>query len=150
MWGWHVLSPNPPFADGTAYGTTGTIKVVVLVTDGANTYGSSANPNFSHYTALGYAANKRIDSSGTASGTASALNSRLSALCSNMKTKNADGTWKINIYTVPLEVTDTGIKSLLQGCVTDPANYLDVASSSDLASAFANIAGSISALRVAH
>ncbi len=150
MWGWHVLSPNAPFADGTAYGTAGTIKVVVLVTDGANTYGTSVNPNLSHYTSLGYASNMRIDTSGTADGTASALNSRLSALCSNMRTKNADGTWKINIYTVPLEVTDTTIKGLLQGCVTDPANYLDVASSGDLAAAFANIAGSISALRVSH
>ena len=149
MWGWHVLSPNPPFASGTAYGTSGTIKVIVLVTDGANTYGTGSNPNLSHYTAYGYAANKRIGD-GTASGVASALNDRLSTLCSNMKTKNADGTWKINIYTVPLEVSDAGIKSLLQGCVTDPANYLDVASSSQLADAFANIAGSISALRVSH
>ena len=150
VWGWHVLSPNAPFADGTAYGTNGTIKVVVLVTDGANTYGSSINPNFSHYTSYAYAANKRIDSGGTASGTASALNSRLSALCNNMKTKNADGTYKINIYAVPLEVTDTNIKSLLQGCTTAAGNYIDVSNASGLEDAFANIAGSISALRVAH
>ena len=129
--------------------TTGTIKVIVLVTDGANTYGTSMNGNLSHYTAYGYAAQKRIGD-GTADGVASALNSRLSTLCSNIKTKNADGTWKINVYTVPLEVTDGNIKSLLQGCVTDPANYLDVSNSSQLAAAFANIAGSISALRVAH
>lgn len=149
MWGWHVLSPLGPFADGTAYGTAGVIKVIVLVTDGANTYNTSININQSHYTAYGYADQKRIGD-GTAGGVQSALNQRLQTLCANMKTRNADGSWKINIYTVPLEVTDTNIKSLLQGCVTDPGNYLDVASSSQLADAFANIAGSISALRVAH
>lgn len=150
VWGWHVLSPNAPFADGTAYATTGTIKVVVLVTDGANTYSSNYNVNQSHYTAYGYAAQKRISSDGTASGTQSALDDRLTTLCNNMKGRNPDGTWKINIYTVPLEVTDTNTKSRLQNCVTDPANYLDTTSSSQLAASFANIAGSISALRVAH
>lgn len=149
IWGWHLLSPNTPFADGSAYGAQNVVKVIVLVTDGANTYSSSGNINASHYTAYGYAAQNRI-SSGGASGTQSALNDRLTALCNNMKSRNADGTWKINIYTVPLEVTDANTKSMLQGCVTDPANYLDTTSSSQLAATFANIAGSIQALRVAH
>ena len=149
VWGWHALSPNLPFADGSVYGAPGVIKVIVLVTDGADTYSSSVNVNQSHYTAYAYADQQRI-STGGAGGTATALNTRLQTLCSNMKTQNVDGTWKINIYTVPLEVTDSGIKSLLQGCVTDPANYLDTTSSSQLAATFQNIAGSIQALRVAH
>ena len=150
MWGWHVLSPNAPFADGQAYGTPNLLKIIVLVTDGANTYNSSSNINLSHYTALGYAAQQRITSNTDAGSVQSALDSRLSTLCNNMKVQNADGSWRINIYTVPLEVTDPNIKSLLQGCVTDPANYLDTTSSSQLAATFANIAGSIQALRVAH
>ena len=55
----------------------------------------------------------------------------------------------IVIYTVPVEVTDTGIKSLLQNCASSAANYIDVASSSQLQAAFTNIAGSISAIRIA-
>ena len=149
VWGWHVLSHNAPFADGSAYGTVNTMKVVVLVTDGANTYGSSSNINGSHYTAYGYAAQERISSDG-ASGTQAALNTRLQTLCSNMKVRNPDGTWRINIYTVPLKVSDADTKALLQGCVTDPNNYLDVPNTSDLGAAFDNIAGSISALRVSH
>ena len=149
MWGWHVLSPNTPFADGAAYGAANTLKVIVLVTDGQNTYQTSLNANQSHYTAYGYAAQKRIGD-GTAGGVQSALDSRLTTLCNNMKTRNSDGTWRINIYTVPLEVTDANTKSMLQGCVTDPANYLDTTSSSQLAATFQNIAGSIQQLRVSH
>ena len=150
MWGWHVLSPNAPFADGQPYGTTNLLKIIVLVTDGANTYNSSLNINQSQYTALGYAAQQRITSNTDSGSVQSALDSRLSTLCNNMKVRNADGSWRINIYTVPLEVTDPNVKSLLQGCVTDPANYLDTTSSSQLAATFANIAGSIQALRVSH
>lgn len=142
VWGWHVLSPNTPFADGSAYAAHGVIKIAVLVTDGQNTYGSSANPNLSYYTALGYAGQKRISSAGTASGTATALNSRLSQLCSNMQSAG------VVMYTVPLEVTDTNIKGLLQNCASSPDKYLDVSSSSGLQAAFTNIAGSISKLRV--
>ncbi len=150
VWGWHVLSPLGPFADGAAYGSPGVTKVVVLVTDGANTYGTSSDMNFSLYTSHGWALSQRITTSTTASDVQSALNSRLQTLCKNMKSRNSDGTWKINIYTVPLEVTDANIKSLLQGCVTDPANYVDTTSSSQLASTFQNIAGSIQSLRMAH
>lgn len=142
MWGWHVLSPNTPFADGVAYGTNGTTKIAVLVTDGQNTYGASNNPNASYYTALGYGWQKRISSTGTAAGTDSALDTRLATLCSNMKAAG------VVIYTVPLEVTDTSIKALLQNCASSSDKYLDVSSSSGLSAAFGNIAGSISALRL--
>ena len=55
MWGWHLLSPNAPFADGAAYGTANTVKIAVLVTDGQNTYSTGVNGNNnSVYTALGY------------------------------------------------------------------------------------------------
>ena len=142
VWGWHLLSPNAPFGDGAAYGANGTTKIAVLVTDGQNTYGSTSNPNGSYYTAMGYGWQKRISSTGTAAGTASALNDRLKLLCSNMKAAG------VVVYTVPLEVTDTTIKSLLQGCASSSDKYLDVSSSSGLSAAFGNIAGSISALRL--
>ena len=142
MWGWHLLTPNAPFADGSAYGTKGVVKIAVLVTDGANTYSSSVNPNLSYYTAMGYASQQRISTSGTASGTADALDDRLTKLCTNMKAAG------VVIYTVPVEVTDSSIKSLLQSCASSSDKYIDVSSSSGLSAAFANIAGSISALRV--
>ncbi len=149
MWGWHVLSPNLPFADGAAYGTKGVIKIVVLVTDGQNTYSSGYNSQVSAtdnslYTALGYQWQNRISTDGGSySNPSQALNDRMAKVCSNMKAAG------VVIYTVPVEVTDTTIKGLLQACATSPDKFIDVASSSDLAAAFANIAGSITALRIA-
>jgi Flp pilus assembly protein TadG len=144
MWGWHVLSPNAPFADGAAYGAANTIKIAVLVTDGQNTYQTGFNGNNnSAYTALGYVWQNRIaTNAGDYSNPAAALDDRLTQLCSNMKAQN------IVIYTVPVEVTDTGIKSLLQNCASGADKYIDVSSSSQLQAAFSNIAGSISALRI--
>ncbi len=43
LWGWRVLSPNGPFSDGAAY-NAGAKKVLVLMTDGANTH--SPQPNY--------------------------------------------------------------------------------------------------------
>ncbi len=144
MWGWHLLSPNAPFADGAAYGAPNTIKIAVLVTDGQNTYGTGVNGNNnSVYTALGYVWQNRISTNGgDFSDPASALNDRLAKVCSNMKAAG------IIIYTVPVEVTDTNIKSLLQTCASSSDKYIDVSSSSQLSAAFANIAGSISAIRI--
>jgi Flp pilus assembly protein TadG len=144
VWGWHLVSPNAPFGDGAAYGTPNTTKIVVLVTDGQNTYGTGANSaDNSYYTALGYVWQNRISqNSGDYSNPASALNDRLAALCTNMKAQN------VVIYTVPVEVTDTNIKSLLQTCASSPSNYIDVTASSQLQAAFTNIAGSIGHLRI--
>jgi hypothetical protein len=58
-WGWRVLSHGPPFTEGRPETEKGNDKVVIVVTDGANTYStvndSSAANNRSTYAALGYA-----------------------------------------------------------------------------------------------
>ncbi len=150
VWGWHLLSPNGPFADGSAYGAKGKIKIIVLVTDGDNTYGTSNNLNLSNYTAYAYARQKRISSTGTAAATADALDSRLAVLCSNLKAKNPDDTQKVIVYTVPVGVADGATKSALQTCATKPENFIDVAGASGIKDAFNDIAGKIAGLRVAH
>jgi Flp pilus assembly protein TadG len=149
VWGWHLLSPNAPFADGVAYGTANTTKIVVLVTDGNNTYANSSNNTVnsadnSYYTALGYIWQNRISTdAGSFTDPPTALDNRLATLCTNMKAQN------IVIYTVPVEVTDSGIQTLLQNCASSSADYINVTASSQLAAAFANIAGSIGHLRIA-
>ena len=172
-WGWNLLSPNMPFG-AQPYGTKNLLKIAVLVTDGANTYAQSNTPGTSgstnvkicksgnslyycpgtsgsppddnsNYTGYGYSWQKRIKTdTGSYSDPVTAMNNRLSKICSNMKAAG------VTIYTVPVEVTDTSIKTLLQGCATTPDKYIDVASSSGLAAAFNNIAGSIGSLRVSH
>jgi len=145
-WGWHLLSPNAPFADGVPYGTANTLKIVVLVTDGQNTYTTGYNGgDNSFYTGIGYEWQNRIsDNTGSFTNPVGALNDRLAAICTNMKAQN------IVIYTVPVEVTDPTIQSLLQNCASLPGNYINVTASSQLAAAFTNIAGSIGHLRIAH
>lgn len=174
-WGWYMLSPNMPFGATTAYNTPNLYKIVVLVTDGNNTYNqandcggnlrcndeadknlkSFQDPNDNNgwyndgfYTGYGYPWQQRITSSASARLDAG-MNTRLSALCANMQTAG------VILYTVPLLVTDAPTKAILQTCAS-PSNvgpqgnkYLEAQTGSDLTAAFSNIAGQISALRIA-
>lgn len=172
-WGWNLLSPNMPFG-AQPYGTKNLLKIAVLVTDGANTYAQSGAPGSStyanvkickngsglyycpgtsgspaddnsNYTGYGYSWQKRIKTdAGSYGDPVTAMNNRLTKLCANMKSAG------ITVYTVPVEVTDTSIKTLLQGCASGRDKYIDVSSSAGLAAAFNNIAGSIGSLRVSH
>lgn len=67
-WGWRVVSSGAPFTEGRADGERGNDKVVIVLTDGANTYGDlgSADPagNKSTYAAYGYTG-KGYNGSGT-------------------------------------------------------------------------------------
>jgi len=141
-WGWNLLSPGGPFGDGVAYNTPKTTKIVVLMTDGENTYTTTNSNNDSNYDGYSYIwANRMGSTSGNAGSRTTAINARLSLLCSNMK--NAG----IVIYTVRVEVT-SGSSSLLQGCASKPEFFYDVQSASNLNAVFSAIAGSIENLRL--
>ena len=146
FWGWETLTPNAPFADGVAYGTPNITKIVIVLTDGANHSSTNLNQNDdSYYSGVGYDWQHLISTNAKAfDDPGLSMNDREAKICANMKAQ------KIVIYAVPVEVTDTTAMSLLSGCATDSAHYLNVTSSSDLAAAFASIAGSIGNLRIAH
>src|SRR5829696_6293679 len=58
LWGWRSLSPISVFADGVPYTQKNTTKVLVLMTDGMNTWGSQSNTVLkSNYSAHGYCKN---------------------------------------------------------------------------------------------
>ena len=144
MWGWHVLSPNLPFADGVSYSQTDTKKFLVLLTDGDNVYSNSDNPNQSLYTALGYAWQRRvlgIDEDASDNAREIAMNARMGTLCTNIK--NAG----ITIFAVRIDVSGTAPASL-SSCASSPDKFYDI-DSGDLSAAFSNIAGSIRKLRIA-
>lgn len=151
VWGWHVLSPNAPLATGAPYQDVTdqkVIKIAVLVTDGANQYSVGINGKYnSSYTGYGYSWQKRLGPNTFSSNNAAAttdINNRLIQLCTNMKAA------KIVIYTVPVQVTNTTIKTLLKSCASDPVtNYIEVTTTQGMTDAFATIAGSISELRIA-
>lgn len=137
VWGYHLLSPKAPFADGSAYFTRNIHKVAVLMTDGDN----AVSPL--QYTGLGYAYNGRAGTTSmNQSDLTTALNARMSELCTNMKN---DG---IVIYTVRVEVTG-GDPAPMRNCATSPSNFFDVKQASDLDTTFREIARSIQNLRIA-
>ena len=147
MWGWHTLSPNAPFADGSAYGTQHLQKVLILMTDGDNTMSdpsSSAEQNKSYFSGLGYIWQNILGiTSGTTAQRQTAMDNRQALLCANLKAKG------IVIYTVRVEVL-TGPSPVLQACASTPDKYYDVQDVSTLNAAFASIAGSINSLRISH
>jgi len=146
VWGWHTLSPNAPLADGQAYSTQHLRKIIILMTDGQNTFMNSNSNNKSMYDGLGYiwqnmlvgATSGSSDSQRTA-----AMDARLAALCTAIKAKD------IHIYTVRVEFT-SGSPTLLQNCASTPQDFYDVANVANLGVAFDAIAGSISNLRISH
>lgn len=142
-WGWHVLSPNAPFADGVAYNTPNTTKIVILMTDGDNTWQYQDNDDGSNYDGYGYVWQNRIGTTSDDEGDrTAAMNSRMLTLCSNMKAKG------IVIYSVGVMVS-AGSKNLLSQCATSSSQYYDVTTSGAITNAFSAIAGAIDKLRIA-
>lgn len=150
MWGWHTVSPNAPFADGAAYGTPKTQKIIVLLTDGDNTNDENSNPNDSIYTGYGYMWQKRLKNSSnvaldeTSSSTTrrDAIDSRQAKACANAKAAG------VLIYSIGVGVSAHS-KSILQTCATTTDMYYDVTDVTQLTSVFNTIAGAIQNLRIA-
>lgn len=141
-WGWNLLSPTGPFADGAAYGTPKLSKIAIIMTDGDNVMSNAWNDNGSSYSALGYLWQNRLGiSTGGESARTAAMDKRLALLCENMKAKG------IVVYTVRVEVK-SGASALLKKCATSSDRYYDVQNAADLNDVFQRIAGEISNLRI--
>ncbi|HEY9219305.1 MAG TPA: TadE/TadG family type IV pilus assembly protein [Phenylobacterium sp.] len=132
-WGWNVLSPQGPFGDGRAYTEEHLKKIVVLMTDGENTF------NGQIYGGLGYSWQGALPGSGSYT---ARMNTRLAELCMNMKAQG------ILLYTVRLEVA-AGASEVLKTCATDPEQmFYDVQSADQLVGVFRDIGASIAAMRL--
>ncbi len=114
MWGWRALSNKAPFADGAgAVSGTRTRKILVLMTDGANT----RSPNYPDHEG----------SDGVVANTLTA------EICTNAKSD------KIEIYTIAFDVIDIQAKQRLKDCATSQGYYFDAQNSSQLSDAFQTI-----------
>ncbi len=132
LWGWRVLSPNLPFADGAAYG--GNVKkILILMTDGANT----VSPNFPNHD--NYGAVKAHDM-----GDATSADRLTADTCANMKAPAVG----ISVYTIAFQVTDNAIRNILRACASTPANFYNAASNAEMLSAFSQIAANLTTLRL--
>lgn len=142
VWGWHLLSPKPPFAEGVPYDDKNTRKFVVLMTDGQNASFVASSANASIYSGLGFSWQNRIwSNANTTAARTAAMNARLSTLCSNMK--NAG----ITIFTVRVEVTE-GTSDILRNCATSTDKFYDVQNSATLTDAFKAIGSQMSEMRI--
>jgi len=122
MWGWRVLDPNSPFADGVAYNAVPkTKKIMILMTDGYNTRQQTPG-------------GKDHETGQTQPGPADIT---MNDLCTKIKAAG------ITLYTIDYEVNSTTAQSLLQNCATDPSHYFNAQDSTALAAAFNSIAGSL-------
>jgi Flp pilus assembly protein TadG len=155
-WGWRVLSPGPPFTEGASYADTTTVKILVLLTDGANSVTATNNLNSSEYSAYGYAASGWLGAT-DGSQMRQVLDAKTATLCTNIKgDKNliaADH--YIYVYTISYNVTDGAAQTLLQNCATPATDclggqcYFDSSSVSSLQDVFASVALEINQLRLA-
>ena len=96
VWGWRVLSKKKPYVRGTSYSyanSRGIKKVIVLMTDGANTCDYHKNG----YLKCGSGSGRKADD-------------RLKKLCENIKAKN------IGIITVAFAVKDSNTEDMLREC----------------------------------
>lgn len=150
MWGWRVLSPEPPFESNIPYNDGQWQKAVVLMTDGFNTVSNLDTHLGSDQSAYGYAVEERMGSGvNTASEMKDQLDNKLLRICARMKAQG------ILIYAITFGLDDDdsdelATKQTFQACATDDEApyYFDAPSGEDLEDAFADIAADLVQLHV--
>jgi len=155
-WGWRVLSPGPPFTEGAPYDDQATLKILVLLTDGANNIGSNNTHNHSEFSAYGFAASGWLGAT-NGSQTRLVLDTKTAALCNNIKgDKNRVASDHfIYVYTISFQIADGAARTMLQNCATPTSDclggqcYFDSPTVSALQGVFANIALGVNQLRLA-
>ena len=151
MWGWRALSPGEPFTEGRPYNTKNNQKILILMTDGQNTYYPISQEGFlkSMYDIFGYVARGQLGTTSTNSSTwTTTMSQRTLQACDNIKAAG------IIIYTVAFQISGDDAKRASPCFRVAPQTrtntMLRVPESSQLLSAFNAIGQDISELRIAH
>ncbi|MCB1520296.1 MAG: VWA domain-containing protein [Hyphomicrobiaceae bacterium] len=139
-WGMRVLTPAPPFTEGSA--DQKTKKVMVVMTDGINNVDPTNDTSIlSDWSAWGYLANGRVTPP-TYDGFRAYVNQRMVRACEIAKSKN------IEIYTVTFGAADATTRQLLQDCASRPPYAYSASSAQDMVAAFRSIGQSLTELRL--
>jgi Flp pilus assembly protein TadG len=149
-WGWRVLSADEPFAQGRPKSDANNEKIMIFLTDGANTWtqmpkrsSGASNQLKSGYSSFGYLVDERlVDDASTAGFITQTMDSKTETTCTNSK---QDG---VTIYTIRLELKDSGTGNMLKRCASSPKHYFDVPDASDLEEVFQEIANRIRQVRI--
>jgi Flp pilus assembly protein TadG len=141
MWGWRVLSPDPPFTEGKPYDKVK--KYLVLMTDGENMIvgADKDGPVMTHYSAYGYLRDGRFPSESYAD-MYKHLDNRMELACENIKKTG------ITIMTVLFRVTDKDVIKRMEKCATVPPMAYQAKDENALKSAFDKIAAEVSRLKL--
>jgi Mg-chelatase subunit ChlD len=144
MWGWRLLSQGSPFTEGRPYRTDDNRKIMIVMTDGMNTYSTYNTFNKSMYGAFGFVAKGHL---GTTSSdddkVVGKMNERTREACTNVK-----ATGSILVYTIAFQVNDRDTLGMLQECATNRDMAFRSQSNSELVDTFRQIAKDISLLRL--
>ncbi|MBV9076220.1 MAG: hypothetical protein JO048_01910, partial [Methylobacteriaceae bacterium] len=158
-WGWRTLSPLSVFGDGVPYTTQGAKKILIVMTDGANTW--TANPNNptlkSYYSAYGYYQNVdgttpsgRLPSNVAAPTSDATARAAMDAL--TLETCRNAAQAGITIYTIGFSVSsdpmDQTAINLLRSCAGSADRAYLASDTAAISSVFAAIAKNLSVLRL--
>jgi hypothetical protein len=136
IWGLNVLAPGPPFGEGAPYDPANRRprKVMVLMTDGANTLRFNAADG-RHLAPSGNAANQAAQIAQTYSD--------MNAICTYAKEQ------RIEIFTVAFDISnDPTALAAMRNCATSPAHAFDARDRQSLSDVFRNIALSLQNVRI--
>ncbi|RWF72370.1 pilus assembly protein [Mesorhizobium sp.] len=160
-WGWRTVSSNEPFTEGRPNNEKGNDKVVIVLTDGANTYSPFSDASYANnrstyaaygYTGLTYPGSGSVTRLFMNTSTAvpkttytdgnytAALDEQMQTLCANAKAAG------IMVMTVSLDLVDTKADekkamAALKACASDSRFRRDPADPSKPAKLFWNSTG---------
>jgi hypothetical protein len=144
MWGWRLLSPEPPFTEGRPWDDPDNDKFLIVMSDGENWHQSRSNHNKSSYHSFGYAANKRLGETYTSSALVAKMNAKTAAACQNAKAAG------LKVYTVAFRLeAGSAARDLLANCATSANQAYAASDGQTLIQAFESIGREIARLRVA-
>jgi Flp pilus assembly protein TadG len=141
-WGLRVLSPTVPFTEGAAYDDDDWNKIMIIMTDGDNNWGSSlSNMNKSYYSGYGYASQSatRLGQS-SISDLNDVFDVRTVAACNMVKSATGDEDHPITVYTITFgtDLSDSA-RTLMEDCATDPEKYFHAPDNATLEEVFDEI-----------
>jgi len=132
VWGWRVISPEPPFEEGAAWGNDKWRKAVIMMTDGDN------NPAHS-YSAYGFLKGSNGNSNPHKVTSTQQINAKFAQVCQKMKQK------EIVIYTITFTSgISENTRNYYRNCASDSTKYYNAPSQQDLQEAFEAIARELS------
>ncbi len=146
VWGWRVLSESEPFTEGRPYGEVGNHKILIVMTDGANTYVDQNTFNKSQYMAFNYVYHGYLDVTETNPDNddiVEEMDERTLEVCANIHDT------EITVYTIAFQVNDDDAEAIIEQCASDENKWFDADDNDELIAVFRLIAQDIATLRIA-